>query len=110
MPQAGLSSPQAGLGITKMAANYRRFGIGSLTGINLAQEQTGVVPDPAWKQAVFDDDWRLGDTYFTAIGQFGFLTTPIQMLRAYAALANGGYLVEPHVQKDFQITFISYFL
>lgn len=99
IPQAGLSSPQAGLGITKMAENYRRFGMGSLTGINLAQEQAGVVPDPAWKEEVFGDDWRLGDTYFTAIGQFGFLTTPIQMLRAYAALANGGYLVEPHAQK-----------
>ncbi len=99
IPQAGLSSAQAGLGITKMAENYRRFGMGSLTGINLAQEQVGVVPDPAWKQEVFNDDWRLGDTYFTAIGQFGFLTTPIQMLRAYAALANGGYLLEPHVEK-----------
>jgi penicillin-binding protein 2 len=93
---------QPGLGITKMAENYRRFGMGSPTGINLAQEQVGVVPDPAWKQATFDDDWRLGDTYFTAIGQFGFLTTPIQMLRAYAALANGGTLLTPHVQKDFQ--------
>jgi penicillin-binding protein 2 len=85
-----------------MAENYRRFGMGSPTGINLAQEQAGVVPDPAWKKATFDDDWRLGDTYFTAIGQFGFLTTPIQMLRAYAALANGGTLLTPHVQKDFQ--------
>lgn len=92
---------QPGIGITKMAENYRRFGLGSLTGINLAQEQEGVVPDPAWKKATFDDDWRLGDTYFTAIGQFGFLTTPIQMLRAYAALANGGNLLTPHVQKGF---------
>ncbi len=89
---------QPGLGITKMAENYRRFGMGELTGINLAEEQSGVVPDPAWKKEVFDDDWRLGDTYFTAIGQFGFLTTPIQMLRAYAALANGGYLVNPHAE------------
>jgi penicillin-binding protein 2 len=87
---------QEGIGITKMAENYRRFGMGELTGINLAQEQAGVVPDPAWKREVFDDDWRLGDTYFTAIGQFGFLVTPIQMVRAYAALANGGYLVDPH--------------
>ena len=87
---------QPGLGITKMAENYHRFGFGESTGINLAQEQVGVVPDPEWKREVFDDDWRLGDTYFTAIGQFGFLVTPIQMLRAYAALANGGYLVEPH--------------
>jgi penicillin-binding protein 2 len=88
---------QEGLGITRMAEYYRKFGMGELTNINIAQEQAGVVPDPAWKQEVFEDDWRLGDTYFTAIGQFGFLTTPIQMLRAYAALANGGFLVEPHV-------------
>lgn len=98
VPQAGLNSPQAGLGITKMAENYRRFGMGQLTGSNLAEEQKGVVPDPEWKKEVFDDDWRLGDTYFTAIGQFGFLTTPIQMLRAYSALANGGFLVTPHVK------------
>lgn len=88
---------QPGIGITKMAENYHRFGIGNLTGINIAQEQPGVVPDPAWKQEVFNDDWRLGDTYYTSIGQFGFQTTPIQMLRAYAALANGGTLLTPHV-------------
>jgi penicillin-binding protein 2 len=83
-----------------MAETYRRFGLGTTTGTNLAQEQAGVVPDPQWKAEVFDDDWRLGDTYFTAIGQFGFLTTPIQMLRAYAALANGGTLLTPHINKD----------
>lgn len=97
IPQAGLNTPLAGLGITKMAENYRRFGMGQKTGINIAQEQEGIVPDPEWKHEVFDDDWRLGDTYFTAIGQFGFLATPIQMLRAYGALANGGTLIEPHV-------------
>ncbi len=95
---------QKGLGITKMAEYYRLFGLGTTTGITIAPEQAGVVPDPEWKQEVFQDDWRLGDTYFTAIGQFGFLTTPIQMLRAYAALANGGMLVEPHVIKDKQGT------
>ncbi|MFT7645045.1 MAG: penicillin-binding protein 2 [Candidatus Paceibacteria bacterium] len=98
IPQAGLNTPLTGLGITKMAKNFRRFGMGQETGINIAQEQVGVVPDPEWKQKVFDDDWRLGDTYLTAIGQFGFLTTPIQMLRAYAALANGGFLITPHVE------------
>ncbi|MCB9810866.1 MAG: hypothetical protein H6779_00805 [Candidatus Nomurabacteria bacterium] len=102
VPQAGITSPMTGLGITKMAENYRKFGLGSPTGINIAQEQIGVVPDPDWKKEVFDDDWRLGDTYFTAIGQFGFLVTPIQMLRAYASLANGGYLLSPHVIKDKQ--------
>jgi len=101
VPQANVNTPLEGLGITKMAANYRRFGMGELTGINLAQEQAGVVPDPDWKREVFDDDWRLGDTYFTAIGQFGFLTTPIQMLRAYGGLATGE-LVYPHVVAGYE--------
>lgn len=90
---------QKGLGITKLAEYYRKFGMGSITGIGLATEQEGVVPDPAWKQKTFDDDWRLGDTYFTSIGQYGFQVTPLQMLRAYAALANGGQLLTPHVMK-----------
>jgi penicillin-binding protein 2 len=88
---------QPGLGITKMSNYYRLFGMGEVTGINIATEQSGVVPDPQWKQSVFDDDWRLGDTYFTSIGQYGFQGTPLQMLRAYAALASGGKLVTPHV-------------
>lgn len=88
---------QNGLGITKMSQYYRLFGLGQETGINIATEQSGTVPDPAWKARVFDDDWRLGDTYFTAIGQYGFQTSPLQILRAYAALANGGALLTPHV-------------
>jgi penicillin-binding protein 2 len=91
---------QPGVGITKLAEIFHRFGMGEKTGVNLAQEQAGVVPDPEWKMETFNDDWRLGDTYFTSIGQFGFLATPIQMLRAYAALANGGTMLTPHVLKD----------
>jgi len=82
---------QRGLGISKMYDYYRLFGLGDITGINIASEQKGVVPNPQWKRDVFNDDWRLGDTYFTAIGQYGFLTTPLQVLRAYAGLANGEY-------------------
>lgn len=95
---------QHGLGITKMNEYYRLFGLGSETGINIATEQAGVIPNPDWKRKVFDDDWRLGDTYFTAIGQYGSLTTPLQILRAYAGLANGEYLVTPHVVKGEQGT------
>ncbi len=90
---------QKGLGITKMSQYYKLFGMGSTTGITIAQEQAGVVPTPEWKKATFDDDWRLGDTYFTAIGQYGFQATPLQMLRAYGALASGGTLITPHVIK-----------
>lgn len=90
---------QEGLGITKMHKYFTDFGFGSTTGINLANEQSGTVPNPAWKQELFDDDWRLGDTYFTAIGQYGWQVTPLQMLAAYGALANGGKLFTPHVEK-----------
>jgi len=78
---------------------FTKFGFGSRTGIALANEQKGTVPDPEWKHEQFDDDWRLGDTYFTAIGQYGFQVTPIQMLAAYGALANGGTLFTPHIIK-----------
>jgi penicillin-binding protein 2 len=93
---------QPGLGITKMHQYFTLFGMGTTTGINIATEQPGVVPSPEWKRQVFDDDWRLGDTYFTSIGQYGFQATPLQMLRSYAALANGGTLVTPHVEKGKQ--------
>ncbi len=88
---------QKGVGITKLSQYFKLFGLGSSTGIMISGEQKGIVPDPEWKKKVFDDDWRLGDTYLTSIGQFGFQVTPLQMLRAYAAIANGGTLVTPHV-------------
>lgn len=85
-----------GLGITKIDDYARRFGIGSTTGITLAGEQEGVIPTPAWKEVVFNGDpWRIGDTYHTAIGQYGFQITPIQAALFTAAIANGGKLLVP---------------
>ncbi|MEX0917701.1 MAG: penicillin-binding transpeptidase domain-containing protein [Candidatus Paceibacterota bacterium] len=100
--QPELGGVQEGLGITRINEYMHRFGFGEKTGIALSGEQAGTVPNPEWKQEVFDDDWRLGDTYNTSIGQFGFQTTPLQMLRAYAALANGGTLLTPHIEKGKQ--------
>ena len=74
------------------------FGLGQETGVDLPGEEAGLVPSPDWKAANFDGDvWRLGDTYHTAIGQYGFLVTPIQMARMTAAIASGGTLPVPHV-------------
>jgi penicillin-binding protein 2 len=93
---------QKGLGITNLNTYLKLFGLGSKTGIEIAGEQAGTIPNPEWKEKVFGDEWRLGDTYLTSIGQFGFQATPLQMLRAYAALANGGALTTPHVLKGGQ--------
>ena len=87
---------QEGLGITRINKYMRLFGFGEPVDIPLSSGQSGTVPNPAWKKEVFDDEWRLGDTYFTAIGQFGVQVTPLQMLRAYGAIANGGTLLTPH--------------
>jgi penicillin-binding protein 2 len=92
---------QQGIGISGIEKYVRLFGIGSPTGIDLPGEVRGTIPSPAWKKELFPDDpWRIGDTYNTAIGQYGFQVTPLQLVRAVAAIANGGLLVEPHVRRD----------
>lgn len=86
---------QKGLGITRLHEYMSRFGFEQKTGIRLGGEVSGIVPDPSWKKDVFDEEWLLGDTYNTSIGQFGFQVTPLEVLRAYAAVANGGTLLMP---------------
>ena len=86
---------QKGLGIARLEYWYRQFGLGSLTGIDLPGEASGLVPTPAWKKTVFNEPWYLGDTYFTAIGQYAVQVTPLQMVRAIAAIANDGKLFVP---------------
>ena len=100
VPQAGLDYAFPGLGITKLDEYFDLFGFGHETGIILANEQPGVVPSPQWKQEVFDEDWRLGNTYHSSIGQFGWQVTPLQMLVAYSAIGNGGRFFVPKVLKD----------
>ncbi len=97
IPQAGFDQSVPGLGITKLNEYFELFNFGERTGIELANEQAGTVPSPSWKQEVFAEDWTLGNTYHTSIGQFGWQVTPLQMLVAYGALANGGRLYTPVV-------------
>jgi len=86
---------QEGLGIGRLNYWYEQFGLGTTTGIDLPSEAGGVIPNPAWKKITFNEPWYLGDTYFTAIGQYSMQVTPIQMARAVAAIASGGKLYTP---------------
>ena len=90
---------QPGLGIRRLDEYARRFGLGSTAGIALLGEEAGVIPTPEWKAEVFgpDDPWRIGNTYHTAIGQYGFQITPLQAVRFVAAVANGGTLLRPQL-------------
>ena len=91
---------QKGLGINRLTYWYQVFGFGSTTGVGLPGEVSGLLPTPAWKRSVFKEPWYLGDTYFTAIGQYSMQVTPIQAVRATAAVANGGELLTPTLLAD----------
>jgi penicillin-binding protein 2 len=89
---------QKGLGIVNIDKYVKTFGMSQKTGIDLGGEKSGLIPTPEWKLVTFKGDpWRVGDTYNTSIGQYGFQVTPVQMVRAVASIANGGTLVTPHV-------------
>ncbi|MEN9561363.1 MAG: hypothetical protein RIQ56_636 [Candidatus Parcubacteria bacterium] len=90
---------QKGLGIERLDNYARMFGLAATSGIALFGEEDGNIPTPEWKEKVFgaDDPWRIGNTYHTAIGQYGFQVTPLQALRFTAALANGGKMLIPHL-------------
>ncbi|WP_416238090.1 penicillin-binding protein 2 [Synechococcus sp. CCY9201] len=76
----------------------RRMGFGSLSGVELIEEDTpGLLGDQAWKKEVLGEPWTPVDTITSAIGQGAVTVTPIQMARLYAAVANGGWLVTPHL-------------
>lgn len=88
---------QKGLGIARLDAYAKMFGFATTTGIDLPGEEYGLVPTPEWKKKVFDEDWLLGNTYHSSIGQYGFQVTPLELTRAIASIANGGSLVTPHL-------------
>lgn len=78
----------------------RAFGFGQRTGIVELYDIPGVVPDPQWKMDAIGDFWARGDAVNLAIGQGYFLGTPLQLAKAYSAVANGGILWKPYLVMD----------
>lgn len=98
---AGGYKEQKGLGIANIGKYARLFGYGTTTGIDLYGEGSGTIPSPRWKAKNFPEDptWRIGDTYFTGIGQYGAQVTLLQALREAAVIASKGIVVTPHVAE-----------
>ncbi len=87
---------QKGLGVVNIDKYMKLFGFGESITSPFFSGQAGVIPTPEWKAKTFaGEDWRLGNTYHTAIGQYGFQVSPIQMVRAVSTLANGGKMIKP---------------
>jgi penicillin-binding protein 2 len=90
-----------GDGSDVLERDLHQWGFEGPTGIDLPSEETGNVPDPAWASTrpdLFDNgDWIPGGDIFTMIGSGYVQVTPLQLARAYTAIANGGHLCQPHL-------------
>jgi penicillin-binding protein 2 len=98
----GEEVPNGGLGIYRLAQYARALGYGETTGIELAGETAGLLPEdfPKWKRQTIGENWSSGDTYIATIGQGYVLSTPLQVLVAYATLANDGKMMKPTLVHD----------
>ena len=94
---------QAKTGALEMQRWAHALGLGRRTGIDLPGEAAGVVPTPRWLRASFEARWARtwypGTSINLSIGQGYLAVTPLQLAVAYAALANGGKVVRPHLAR-----------
>jgi penicillin-binding protein 2 len=89
------------LGIDRLAYYASALGIGHKTGIDLPSEEPGLMPSEEWVERVYHRKWYAGETISVATGQGAVTTTPLQLARMIAGVANGGVFVQPHMRKDF---------
>ncbi len=85
------------LGIDRIAKYATALGLGQKTGIDLPNEVSGVMPSEEWKIRNFKQKWFAGETISVGIGQGAIAITPVQLMRAVAAVSTDGRLVVPHV-------------
>ena len=88
------------IGAEKIVETAQKLGFGELVQTELIGERTGLLPSPKWKEEKRHEQWRMGDTLNLSIGQGFLLATPLQLVRAVAAIANGGYLPNLHFVQN----------
>ncbi|MFN8522154.1 MAG: penicillin-binding protein 2 [Chloroflexota bacterium] len=89
-----------GLGNERLARYARMLGYGARSGLDIAGESSGTIPDEAWKLQRIGEKWVKGDTYNMSIGQGYVEATPIQVHNMTTAIANGGVLLRPRVVRE----------
>ena len=93
------------LGVDKLSETAKKFGLGKkVFGDLFDNEKNGLVPNTQWKKNALGNNWVLGETIITGIGQGFIQTTPIQLCLMTAQIANGGYKIYPKLiaNKDEQ--------
>lgn len=84
-------------GIDRIYHMAAALGFGEKTGVEMPWEESGILPNDAWKRRVQRDGWRPGDTCNLSIGQGMLAVTPLQVAVCYAAIANGGRVYRPRL-------------
>lgn len=90
------------LGVDRIAIYAKRFGLGEATGIDLANEKSGLVPTRDWKKERYGESWYAGETLSVAIGQGFLLATPLQIANLAATIANDGLRMKPQLIERIQ--------
>ncbi|MDE5898893.1 MAG: penicillin-binding protein 2 [Treponemataceae bacterium] len=88
------------LGINKINAYAKEFGLGQSTQIDLPSHQSGFIPTAAWKERRYHEKWLGGDTMSASIGQGYLLVTPLQLADMVAMVTNEGTIYRPHLLKE----------
>ena len=87
------------LGVDRLGGWAQELGFGARTGLQLPGEAAGTVISKAWAQAQGRPDVFTGELAMAGIGQNAIAVTPLQLLNAYAAVANGGHLMRPMIAR-----------
>ncbi len=88
------------LGVDRLSETAKRFGLGKRVLQNFSEERSGVVPSTDWKKKFIGQNWYLGETLHSGIGQGYFQSTPIQLCLMTAQIANGGFEIKPRIIYD----------
>ena len=85
------------MGIESLHDYMKLFGLGRVSGLDIASERPGLVPSPEWKKRTRGQPWYPGETVITGIGQGYLLTTPLQLAVATSIIANRGKVFQPRL-------------
>ena len=89
------------LGVDRLAITAKKFGLGTkVLGEYFENEKEGIIPSTEWKKEALGQNWYLGETFITGIGQGYIQTNPLQLCLMTAQLANGGYKIYPKIRVD----------
>ena len=85
------------LGVDRLSETAKKFGLGEKVLNGFIEERSGVVPNTKWKKKFIGQNWYLGETLHSGIGQGYFQSTPLQLCLMTAQIANGGFKIKPKI-------------